>query len=218
MKKRTLFVMLLIIVCLQISGAANYQKTYLRTDEVWIRANRLCVMTGHLGPAPVFPTTGAEILNALERLDYNQLTASQKSEYDYLVSKLSNPSERVSFSAKNITIDPKIFLGAEFYGFSHLKDTPVEEFFIPYRDRIPFFYAGLDASFGDSAYVEMEYMYKDAWRGFALDSEGNVVQGDNHYSFSNFSFLMAPTYDGEWSFFMNSNDKHNFSWKSRNRR
>ena len=211
MKKRIFFVMLLILVCLQIAGAVNYQKTYLRTDEVWIRANRLCVMTGHLGPAPVFPTTGAEILNALERLDYNQLTASQKSEYDYLVSKLSNPSERVSFSAKNITIDPKIFLGVEFYGFSHLKDTPVEEFFIPYRDRIPFFYAGLDASFGDIAYVEMEYMYKDAWRGFALDSEGNVVQGDNHYSFSNFSFLMAPTYDGEWSFFMNSNDKHNFS-------
>ena len=212
MKKRTLFVMLLILVCLQIAGSANYQKTYLRTDEVWIRANRLCVMTGHLGPAPVFPTTGAEILNALERLDYNQLTASQKSEYDYLVSKLSNPSERVSFSAKNITVDPKIFLGAEFYGFSHLKDTPVEEFFIPYRDRIPFFYAGLDASFGDIAYVEMEYMYKDAWRGFALDSEGNVVQGDNHYSFSNFSFLMAPTYDGEWSFFMNSNDKLNFGF------
>ncbi len=211
MKKRVFIVSFVFLVCLQFGASVNYQKTYLSTDEVWIRANRLCIMTGHLGPAPVFPSTGAEIMNALERLEYNQLTASQKAEYDYLVNKLSNSSEQVFFSAKNINVDPRIFIGTEFYGFSHLKDTPVEEFFIPYRDRIPFFYAGLSASFGDIAYLEMDYMYKDAWRGFAFDSDGNVIQGDNHYSFTNFSFLIAPTYDGEWSFLMNSNDKHNFS-------
>ena len=65
MKKRVFIVSLVFLVCLQFGASVNYQKTYLSTDEVWIRANRLCIMTGHLGPAPVFPTTGAEIMNAL---------------------------------------------------------------------------------------------------------------------------------------------------------
>lgn len=210
MKKILSIFVVLVLVSLSLF-AANYQKTYLATDEVWIRANRLCISTGHLGPTPVFPTTGAEILNAIERLDYNTLNMQEKAEYDYLVTELSSPAEGVAFTGKNITLDPEIFLGIEGYGFSHLKDTPVEEFFIPYRDRIPFFYAGIDSYFGDIAYVGMEYLYKDAWVGFDFDDQGRVVRGNNHYSFTNFGFLIAPTYDGEWSFLMNSNDLQNFS-------
>ena len=101
MKKLGL-VILILIVELTCAFSANYQKTYLMTDDIWIRANRLCISTGHLGPTPVSPTTGAEILNAIERLDYNSLTAAQKNEYDYIVSELTDPTEEIAFTADNI--------------------------------------------------------------------------------------------------------------------
>lgn len=199
--------LLILIVSVSSLWAINYQKTYQMTDEVWIRANRLCIETGHLGPAPVSPTSGAEILNALDRLDYSSLTPAQREEYDYLKAELGDSSESLAFSAKNITLDPAIRIGLEGYAFNNLKSTPVEEFFIPFRDRIPFFTAGLWSYFGDMAYLGLEVMYKDGWRGFDLNSNGEVIKGDYHYTFSNISFILSPAYGGGWSFLMSSQDK-----------
>lgn len=194
MKKLGL-VILILIVALTCAFSTNYQKTYLMTDDIWIRANRLCISTGHLGPTPVSPTTGAEILNAIERMDYNSLTATQKREYDYILSELTDPTEEIAFTADNIILDPNLFINAEAYGFSHLKDTPVDEFFVPYRDRLPFLNIGLNAHFGDIAYFELEYLYKD----------NNAPSDSNFFSFTNFSFLVAPTIDGDWTFFFKEN-------------
>ena len=213
--KKTFVVLLLLIISVSFAWAANYQKTYQMSDEVWVRANRLCVSAGYLGPAPVSPISGAEILNALERLDYSSLSAWQKEEYDYLVSKLSNPAEGVAFTGKNIIFDPQMFIGIEGYAFNNLKDTPVDEFFIPYRDRIPLFYAGIDSYFGDLAYINMQALYKDGLRSFELDEKGNVitVPDGNFYNFSNFSFIMSPVYGGGWSF-LNSKDGANYGIQS----
>lgn len=214
LKKALVFFMLLILSA-SFVWAVNYQKTYQMSDEVWVRANRLCVSAGYLGPAPVSPISGAEILNALERLDYSSLSAWQKEEYDYLVSRLSNPAEGVAFTGKNIIFDPQLFIGIEGYAFNNLKDTPVDEFFIPYRDRIPLFYAGIDSYFGDLAYINMQALYKDGLRSFELDEKGNVitVPDGNFYNFSNFSFLMSPVYGGGWSF-LNSKDGANYGIQS----
>ena len=194
MKKLSL-VILILIVALTCAFSTNYQKTYLMTDDIWIRANRLCISTGHLGPTPVSPTTGAEILNAIERLDYNSLTAAQKNEYDYIVSELTDPTKEIAFTADNIILDPNLLINTEAYGFSHLKDTPVDEFFVPYRDRLPFLNIGLNAHFGDMAYFELEYLYKD----------NNAPSDSNFFSFTNFSFLIAPTIDGGWTYFFKEN-------------
>ena len=43
-------------------------------DDVFVKANRLAMESGFLGPSPVSPSTGVEIKNALERLDYNSLS------------------------------------------------------------------------------------------------------------------------------------------------
>ena len=211
MKRKFFLILLSLFLSMHFCIAANLQNIYLNSDDIWIRTNRLCISAGNLGPTPVSPTTGAEIKNALERLDYDSLSASQKKEYDYLMSEISSPESGVSFSAKNVTVDPELFIGVEGFAFNNLKNTPIDEFFIPYRDQIPFFSAGIDAYFGDIAYVGMDYMYKDAMTGFTLDSDGNVIKGDNFYSFTNFSFLIAPTFDDEWAFLMNSNDDHTFS-------
>lgn len=214
LKKALVFFMLLILSA-SFAWAVNYQKTYQMSDAVWVRANRLCVSAGYLGPAPVSPLSGAEILNALERLDYSSLSAWQKEEYDYLVSRLSNPAEGVAFTGKNIIFDPQLFIGIEGYVFNNLKDTPVDEFFIPYRDRIPFFYAGIDSYFGDLAYINMQALYKDGLRSFRLDENGKVetVPNGNFYNFSNFSFLLSPTYDGDWSI-LNSKGGANYGIQS----
>ena len=210
MKLRKVCLCLLVLACsVSFVWAANYQKTYQMSDEVWLRTNRLCITAGQLGPAPVSPISGAEILSALERLDYSSLSSWQREEYDYLVSLLSDPAEEMAFTAENIVFDPSLFIGIEGYGFNHLKSTPVDEFFIPYRDRIPFFYAGIDAYFGNSVYLNMQATFKDGLRGFSLKN-GKVVPGDYFYSFTNFGFLISPTYDGEWSFLMQSNDDANY--------
>ena len=210
MKLRKVCLFLLILACsVPLAWAVNYQKTYQMNDEVWMRANRLCITAGQLGPAPVSPISGAEILSALERLDYSSLSSWQREEYDYLVSLLSEPADEMAFSAENIIFDPSLFIGVEGYGFNHLKSTLVDEFFIPYRDRIPFFYAGIDAYFGDAVYLNMQASFKDGLRGFSM-KDGRVVPGDYFYSFTNFSFLISPTYDGEWSVLMQSNDEVNY--------
>ena len=146
--KRFICIILIALTCFSLF-ADNLQKKYLTSDDIWIRANRLCISTGHLGPAPVSPTTGAEIKQALERLDYSSLTLQQKAEYDAIMDELINSSVELAFESRYITLDPEVTVSLEGYAFNNLKNTGVDEFFIPYRDRRPFLYAGVDALFGD---------------------------------------------------------------------
>ena len=206
--RRIILSVLILLIAVSSITAANLQKTYLLTDDVWIRANRLCVSTGHLGPAPVSPTTGAEILQALERLDYSSLNTQQKSEYDSLIAELKRPEQGLSFSSRYIALDPELFLGLEAYGFNHLKSTPTEEFFIPYRDRIPFFYAELHSYFGDLAYFDFQYTFKDGPQGFGIDEKGDLVLGNTFYNFTNAGFIFSPAIDGTIQYFGDGNNKY----------
>ena len=211
--KRIVSISLLLIMFSALLSAANLQKTYLLTDDVWIRTNRLCISTGHLGPAPVSPTTGAEIMQALERLDYSRLSSRQKQEYDSIVAEIDNPTKGIAFSAKNIVLDPELFLGLEAYAFNNLKSTPVEEFFIPFRDRIPFFYGELHSYFGDLAYFDFQYAFRDGSQGFRL-VDGVVQKGNANenlfYNFTNAGFILSPALDGSWQYYGNSKNIYTF--------
>ena len=211
--KRIVSISLLLIMFSALLSAANLQKTYLLTDDVWIRTNRLCISTGHLGPAPVSPTTGAEIMQALERLDYSRLSSRQKQEYDSIVAEIDNPTKGIAFSAKNIVLDPELFLGLEAYAFNNLKSTPVEEFFIPFRDRIPFFYGELHSYFGDLAYFDFQYAFRDGSQGFRL-VDGVVHKGNANenlfYNFTNAGFILSPALDGSWQYYGNSKNIYTF--------
>ena len=211
--KRIILISLLLVFITTLLSATNLQKTYLLSDDVWIRANRLCISTGHLGPTPVSPTTGAEILQALERLDYNSLSPQQKQEYDFIVAEIDTPSKGVVFSAKNITLDPELFFGFEAYAFNNLKSTPVEEFFIPFRDRIPFFYGELHSFFGDLAYFDFQYTFRDGSQGFRLE-DGVVKKGNDEenlfYNFTNAGFILSPALDGSWHYYGNSKNIYTF--------
>ena len=195
----------MLAISIAILPAGNLQKTYLMTDDLWIRANRLCISTGHLGPAPVSPTTGAEIMQALERLNYDALTDRQRAEYDYLVSKLEDPSVGITIESRYAEFDPELFIGFEAYAFNHLKSTPADEFFIPYRDRIPLIYGEAHTYFGDSVYLDLQYMFKDGPQSFVVDESGlHKSQDGFFYNFTNAGFLLSPALDGSWQYFGNS--------------
>ena len=177
MKTKKLICFVLILMTVFSVFADNLQKTYLLSDDIWIRANRLCISTGHLGPAPVSPTTGAEIKQALERLDYNSLTRPQKAEYDDIMDELTDSTSKLALESKYVKIDPEITISLEGYAFNHMKDTQVDEFFIPFRDRNPLLDAGVEAYFGDFAFLKFQYMFKDGPQGFYIDKNGKLETG-----------------------------------------
>ena len=205
MRKRINAIIVLLAAAIAVLPAGNLQKTYLMTDDIWIRANRLCISTGHLGPAPVSPTTGAEIMQALERLDYASLTERQKDEYDYIASRLEDPSVGITMESRYAELDPELFIGFEAYAFNHMKSTPADEFFIPYRDRIPLIYGEAHTYFGDIVYLDLQYMFKDGPQGFIVDDSGlHQSQDGLFYNFTNAGFLLSPALDGSWQYFGNS--------------
>lgn len=197
--KRILGVLLIFAFTAISLFASNMRKTYTMDDEVWIRTNRLCMATGHLGPSPVSPTTGAEIRNALLRLDYNSLSEQERNEYDNIM-KLLEESDGYSYEKGIFEVDPSIILAPEFYAYNDTKGTYMDEFFIPYRDREAFLSAELHMFFSDVAYLDFQYMLKDAPVGLALGDDGKQMRGDLFYYFTNFSLLGAPGLDGDWYF------------------
>ena len=214
MKTKKLICFVLILMTVFSIFADNLQKTYLHSDDIWVRANRLCISTGHLGPAPVSPTTGAEIKQALERLDYNSLTRLQKAEYDDIMAELTDSTSKLALESKYVKIDPEITISLEGYAFNHMKDTQVDEFFIPFRDRKPLLDAGVEAYFGDFAFLKFQYMFKDGPQGFYIDKNGKLETGyDSNensyfYNFSNFGFLISPAIDGSLQYFGDGNNKY----------
>lgn len=177
--------------------ASNAQKTYYNSDPVWIRADRLCMEMGVMGPTPVSPTTGAEIRKALERLDVSMMNAKQKAEYNSIIGLLDE-TKGYSFESKNISFDPVIELNPELYLFNNTKNTYREEFFVSYKDRKHFLELGFKTGFRDFIFLEFNYPYMDSARSYGINSEGQTVDGPYFYNFSNFSALISPSYNGAW--------------------
>ena len=198
MKLRRLALLCIVTVLfISMASGANLQKTYLLTDDLWIRADRLCREAGYLGPAPVSPTTGAEIKRALDRLDRSLLTQRQQAEYDSIIAELTE-SDRFSFRADFFELDVDGTVGLQFYGFNNTKSTYANEFFIPYRDRIPFLTAELHSYFGDLLYLDFQYLFEDSPAAFGVGADGSLIAGDLFYNFSNMSMIASPGLDGKW--------------------
>ena len=198
MRKSQGLISIIIYVCMLSSAlfGANLQKTYLMTDDIWIRADRLCREMGVIGPTPVSPTTGAEIKQALERLNRNALTERQNNEYDSLIRELTS-NDAASISTKYMELDLDGQIALEAFGFNNPKNTYADEFFIPYKDRLPFLAGELHTYFGDLLYFDFQYVFQDS--GIAFDVEdGRLVPGDFFYNFTNVSMLASPGMDGKW--------------------
>lgn len=83
LKKNTLIAILILVTALSLP-AANMQKTYSRQSAEYQSVYALCISAGVLPPTSVTPATGAELAHALSRIEYTQLSASEKALYDSL--------------------------------------------------------------------------------------------------------------------------------------
>ena len=188
--------MILSLILSSMLFGTNLQKTYLMTDDIWIRADRLCREAGVLGPTPVSPTTGAEIRMALSRLDRTSLSPRQKEELDKLMNELT-VSDQLLVNTEYLGLDIDGYASLQAYGFNNTRNTYADEFFIPYRDRLPFLSGELHSYFGDLLYLDLQYIFKDSDTGFDVKN-GKLVSGDYFYNFTNISMLASPTLDGRW--------------------
>ena len=179
--------------------ASNLQKTYTMNDDVFVKANRLAMESGFLGPSPVSPSTGMEIKNALERLDYNSLSKNQQEDYDAIIKELDS-SELVYWKRGIFEIDPVVQLAFDAYAFSDITGTYKDEFFLPYRDMNPLILGELHMFFSDAIYFDFQYIFKDSPTGFSLNEKGDLTTGDLFYNFTNMSMLITPSLAGEWKF------------------
>lgn len=210
MKKLFASFLLVLFIILPLS-AANMQKTYLMSDEIWQQADRLCRMNGVLGPVPVSPTTGAEIMTALNRLNYNSLPASHKAIYDNIIQELE-ASTGFAYKDDQIELDPSISLNPQFYAFNNTKDTYASEFFLQYRDRQPLLKLELESSILDNIYFYFQYNYMDNPVSFELDESTNTVKaGPLFYNFSNMASILNPSLDGSWMGYLAKKKKGNIA-------
>lgn len=198
MKRRLLSILIVLFASCSLFSA-NLQKTYNMTDEIWIKANRLSRTAGRLGPEPVSPTTGAAILQALERLDYCSLTQKEKNIYDEIKEELT-ADPNLHFNSKYIDLNLEVYLNPEFYYFNNTKDTYYYEFFKNYNKQPSFASIKGEASFGDMLYMYLGYTLKDAPFYFGYNDNGDVTRGELFYRFTNFAFILHPDPSGKWYF------------------
>lgn len=191
--------------------ATNYQKTYLMSDEVWQKTNRLCILNGVLGPTPVSPTTGENILRALRRLDYNRLSPKQQKIYDEIIHELDGTESDAQYKGDDYALKLSIDGALEGYAFTPLKSTYLNEFFIPYQNRPSMVGIEGELLIGNNLYLDFRYDLQDNYEGF-MDTASGLTKSDAgyFYNFSNLSYLLSPSYNDGWDTAFSSSDvSHN---------
>lgn len=207
--RKVWILLIAIIFPLAMLPAANMQKTYLMTDEIWQEADRLCRMNGVLGPVPVSPTTESEIMTALNRLNYSSLSAKHKAIYDNILNEF-DANTGYAYKDDQIILDPSIRINPQFYAFNNMKETYASEFFLQYRDRQPLMIMELETSFFENIYFYIQYNYMDNPVSFELDSSTNKVKvGPLFYNFSNMASILNPSLDGSWIGYLTGNKTGN---------
>lgn len=205
--KRTILALVALVLITSTLLASNYQKTYLMSDAVWQKTNRLCIMNGVLGPTPVSPTSGENILRALKRLKYNSLSARDKRTYDEVMAELNATAEKAQYKDDEYAFRVSFDGALEAYAFNNTKSTYYNEFFLPYKDRPAMVGVEAEILFGDNLYLDFRYDLQDNSEGF-YDDGVNFSKHDYgyYYNFSNFSSILSPRYDGDWDIFMVQSD------------
>ncbi|MGN0906113.1 MAG: hypothetical protein ACI4NM_03105, partial [Bullifex sp.] len=193
--KKLLATTVLILICMAAVFAANSQKTYLITDDIWKRADILCRMNGVLGPVPVSPTTEAEIMSALSRLDYQSLSSESRKLYDSIIAELSS-AKGWAYEDEILVLDPSISINPQLYLFNNQNNTYGSEFFRQYKDRDQLLSIELEASVSDNVYLDFMYSYMDNPALFALE-DGKQVRGDFFHNFSNAATFFNIAMNGD---------------------
>lgn len=173
----SLLVLTMFVVSL---GAVSYQKTYLKDSVEWKAAEAIAIAAGYNPPTAVNPATGGEILNAIERIDYNALSDEEKAFYDMTAASLGwNPT----IESGIFGMTPSVVIAPEYY-----KQTEVVErygdYLFPVRDRLNCLTFGFEYDYADTFYGYTDYLMLspnhakqyDELSGFNFDT---ILEGFN---------------------------------------
>lgn len=145
--------------------SANLQKTYTSRDDIYQRIDALCMRAGVLGPSNFTPVSGRILEIALERINYEELSARDKEEYDCLMKEIFEDERLFTSEYFSADIDMTVNLsfniadyekmnyesGLYYNGFT--KNRRNDEL-IPYRYQIPLLLLWPQFFFGDSVFLE----------------------------------------------------------------
>ena len=145
--------------------SANLQKTYTSRDDIYQRIDALCMRAGVLGPSNFTPVSGRILEIALERINYEELSARDKEEYDCLMKEIFEDERLFTSEYFSADIDMTVNLsfniadyekmnyesGLYYNGFT--KNRRNDEL-IPYRYQIPSLLLWPQFFFGDSVFLE----------------------------------------------------------------
>lgn len=168
MKKKKI-VTLLICIVLVFPVFAGNQKLYDAFSQEYRTVEKLCRIAGVIGPSSATPITADELKTAVQRIDSNKLDDKHKALLDNINAALQ-PEDEFSYDI-DFAFAPQIFYSKDYEKLEH------KDFFIPYNDQDPLLNLGIELEFGDSAFFETSYMFKN-------NSALGVSESEDSYSVS----------------------------------
>ena len=133
--KRLLISLLTLHLLLSSLSAVNIHKQFTANSEEYKDVVNLCILTGTALPSSMTPVSAKELLLALDRIDYNNLSKALKELYDSAYKKIAGSQSNINLDPLFITTNPS--LGIEAYAQTQ-SDTWLSsnDWTNQYRDRL----------------------------------------------------------------------------------
>lgn len=168
---------------------AQSQKLYDADSYEYRSVERLCRLSGSIGPSSATPVSEAELLSALSRVDIRLLDKRHAAEYCSVRDKLFSQDSYFIIDF-DLAVAPQIFLSKDY-------DKIVQDdFFIPFNTQDPLLDVGFSLEFRDFAYLETSFEFMNNSIVLTEDKKGIPL--------SSFAFLMDYR-NSAFRFAMNGN-------------
>lgn len=133
--KRVLVLFVIAVICMTSVFAVNTQKQYQVSSYEWQTVNKLCIMSGSVGPSNVGPVSGEELLIALDRVDKTLLPEIWQNEYDAIRSDIAEPAALLDVDNFRFNVSPAV--GFEIYAQSRNDEwIQNDDWYLKYNDRM----------------------------------------------------------------------------------
>ncbi len=152
-KKATMLILILTVLAETVF--ASTQKTFQTDSPEWKAAAALCMSAGVLPPSSVSPTTGEEILSALNRIDEARLTEDEKSMLEKLRKKIDwTPM----LDTEYFGADANVIIAPEFYVHTFNGIDRSMDYLFPKKDRLNLLDFSFKMNFADVGYGFVDYL------------------------------------------------------------
>lgn len=153
--KKTLFTCLFVLMISISTLYSTTQKTFSIDSSEWKAAAALCMSAGVLPPSSVSPTTGEEILSALNRIDEARLTENEKAMLERLREKLDwTPMLNTEYFGA----DANVIIAPEFYAHTSKDVNRSMDYLFPKKDRLNLLDFSFKMNFADVGYGFVDYL------------------------------------------------------------